>query len=67
MEERVRQEQGTAKFAVVFLVIFALGFILAETMPDQQQANLLAVVFGVCLALTGASIAEENEKRASSS
>jgi threonine/homoserine efflux transporter RhtA len=57
----VRQEREAAKFATVFLVIFALGFLLAETM-SPQHSQVIGVTFGVILALLGASISEEQER-----
>lgn len=64
MDERAQREQSVAKFATVFLTIFALGFILMETFADQQTAAKIGVSFGVILALLGASMSEEQEAEA---
>lgn len=66
LETRTRiQMQETAKFAVVFLVIFILGIVLVESLPAQMRAEgmKLGVVFGICIALLGVVMAEEKEQQ----
>lgn len=57
--------QETAKFAVVFLVIFILGIVLMESLPAAMrgEGTKLGVVFGVCIALLGVVMAEEKEQQ----
>jgi len=54
-------DEGVRKFATVFLILFLLGIVLAESFPEavRQEAMKLGVVFGVCVALLGAVIGEE--------